>query len=110
MAAKVGAGRETPGWSYLRHVAQPSAPRIPAMRHMDVMSTGRHTETCVDLHVRDERGERESGEASRGMLTPHLLWVVLKLVIRCVCVRMCVFLCVHRHRILCRHVLHGCVT
>lgn len=60
MAAKVGAGRETPGWSYLRHVAQPSAPRIPAMRHMDVMSTGRHTETCVDLHVRDrQRRERE---------------------------------------------------
>ena len=41
ITAKVDAGRETPGWSYLRHVAQPSAPRISAVRHMDVMSTGK---------------------------------------------------------------------
>ena len=56
----------------------------------------------MDVHVR-ARPERGSGEASGGMLTPHLLWVAFKRVIKCVCVCVCmrVFLCVHRHTEFC---------
>ena len=65
----------------------------------------------MDVHVR-ARPERGSGEASGGMLTPHLLWVAFKCVIN-VCVCACVSFCVctgTQNFVLCRHVLHGCVT
>ena len=113
IATKVGAGREIPGWSYLRHGAQPSASRIPAVRPHGC-DVGRETHTQVNESACDRQteGDRQL-RGLQGSCSHHIFHPGGYLnAIKCVCVSTCTFLCVHRHTesVLCRHMLHGCVT
>ena len=102
IATKVGAGREIPGWSYLRHVAQPSASRIPAVRPHGC-DVGRETHTQVNESACDSQTDRRRQTAERSpreLFTSHLPpWGIFKCYKVCVCVYMHVSVCAQAHRI-----------